>query len=96
MMVATKKGDFRKRTKGLVMLVCEDTKADRAKRADRIKLIFWDGYGLCLFKQLDEGVFRWLKNEDRVMRLSAAESSALLEGLDWRGVHAARETVAPT
>ncbi|WP_143273732.1 IS66 family insertion sequence element accessory protein TnpB, partial [Bradyrhizobium canariense] len=32
----------------------------RAKRADRIKLIFWDGTGLCLFaKRLEDGVFRW-------------------------------------
>ncbi|MCP3420009.1 IS66 family insertion sequence element accessory protein TnpB [Bradyrhizobium brasilense] len=40
------------------MLVRENMKADpfsgaayvfRAKRADRIKLIFWDGTGLCLF-----------------------------------------------
>ncbi|WP_310883447.1 IS66 family insertion sequence element accessory protein TnpB [Bradyrhizobium brasilense] len=43
---------------GLAMLVRENMKADpfsgaayvfRAKRADRIKLIFWDGTGLCLF-----------------------------------------------
>ena len=28
----------------------------RAKRADRIKLIFWDGTGLCLFaKRLEDG-----------------------------------------
>jgi len=30
-----------------------------------------------------------------VMRLSAAELSALLEGLDWRRVHTAREIAAP-
>jgi transposase len=30
------------------------------------------------------------------MRLSAAQLSALLEGLDWRLVHEARETPAPT
>jgi len=30
-----------------------------------------------------------------VMHLSAAQLSALLEGLDWRRVHAARETVTP-
>jgi transposase len=30
------------------------------------------------------------------MRLSAAQLSALLEGLDWRRVHEARETVPPT
>jgi len=52
---------------------------------------------LCLFaKRLEDGVFRWPKIEDGVMRLSAAELSALLEGLDWRRVHAARETVVPT
>jgi transposase len=33
--------------------------------------------------------------QDSVMRLSAAELAALLEGLDWRRVHAARETLAP-
>ncbi|WP_456737559.1 MULTISPECIES: IS66 family insertion sequence element accessory protein TnpB [unclassified Bradyrhizobium] len=31
----------------------------RAKRADRIKLIFWNGTGFCLLaKRLEEGVFR--------------------------------------
>ena len=31
----------------------------RAKRADRIKLVFWDGTGLCLFaKRLEDGIFR--------------------------------------
>ena len=30
------------------------------------------------------------------MRLTAAQLSALLEGLDWRRVHAARETASPT
>jgi transposase len=69
----------------------------RAKRADRIKLVFWDGTGLCLFaKRLEDGIFRWPKIEDGVMRLSAAQLSALLEGLDWRRVHEARETVPPT
>jgi transposase len=51
----------------------------------RIKLICWDGTGLCLFaKRLEDGIFRWPRIEDGVMRLSAAQLSALLEGLDWR------------
>ena len=59
--------------------------------ADRIKLIFWDGTGVCLFaKRLEEGEFRWPKVEDGVMRLTAAQLSALLEGLDWRRVHEMR------
>jgi transposase len=98
-MVATKPVDFRKGAEGLAALVRETMAADpfsgavyvfRAKRADRIKLVFWDGTGLC-----EDGIFRWPKIEDGVMRLSAAQLSALLEGLDWRRVHEARETVTP-
>ncbi len=104
-MVAAKPVDFRKGADGLAMLVREKMLADpfsgtvyvfRAKRADRIKLIYWDGTGLCLFaKRLEDGVFRWPKIEDGVMRLSAAQLSALLEGLDWRRVHEARDTTTP-
>jgi transposase len=104
-MVATKPVDFRKGAEGLAALVRETMMADpfsgavyvfRAKRADRIKLIFWDRTGLCLFaKRLEDSIFRWPKIEDGVMRLSAAQLSALLEGLDWRRVHEARKTVRP-
>lgn len=104
-MVATKPVDFRKGAEGLAVLVGETMKADpfsgaiyvfRAKRADRVKLIYWDGTGVCLFaKRLEDGKFRWPSVQDGVMRLSAAELSALLEGLDWKRVHAARETPAP-
>ena len=59
--------------------------------ADRIKLLFWDGTGVCLLiKRLEDGRFRWPKIEDGVMRLSPAQLSALLEGLDWTRVHAQR------
>jgi transposase len=95
-MVATKPVDFRKGAEGLSALVRETMKADpfsgavyvfRAKRADRIKLIYWDGTGVCLFaKRLEDGKFRWPNKHDGVMRLSAAEFSALLEGLDWKRV----------
>jgi transposase len=93
-MVATKPVDFRKGTEGLAALVREEMKSDpfsgavyvfRAKRADRVKLIFWDGSGMCLFaKRLEDGAFRWPNVQDGIMRLSAAQLSALLEGLDWR------------
>jgi transposase len=104
-MVATKPVDFRKGAEGLAALVREEMKANpfsgaiyvfRAKRADRIKLIFWDGTGVCLFaKRLEDGKFRWPKIEDGVIRLTAAQFSALLEGLDWRRVHEAKDVVAP-
>ena len=61
------------------------------KRADRVKLLFWDGTGLVLVtKRLEGGKFRWPRIEDGVMRLSPAQLSALLEGLDWSRVHAPR------
>ena len=104
-MIATKPVDFRKGSEGLAALVREEMKADpfcgtvyvfRAKRADRVKLIFWDGTGVCLFaKRLEDGEFRWPKMQDGVLRLSAAQLSALLEGLDWRRVHETREIPAP-
>jgi transposase len=69
----------------------------RARRADRIKLVYWDGTGVCLFaKRLEDGRFCWPAIADGVIRLTAAQLSALLEGLDWRRVHEARETVVPT
>ena len=104
-MVATKPVDFRKGAEGLAALVRDEMKANpfsgavyvfRAKRADRIKLLFWDGTGACMFaKRLEDGKFRWPKIEDGVIRLTAAQLSALLEGLDWRRVHEAKEVAAP-
>ena len=103
-MVATRPVDFRKGSDGLAALVREIMQADpfngaiyvfRAKRADRLKLLFWDGTGVCLFaKRLEENEFCWPKIEDDVMRLSSAQLSALLEGLDWKRVRPAKEVRA--
>jgi transposase len=104
-MVATRPVDFRKGAEGLAALVRETMGADpfsgavyvfRAKRADRIKLVFWDGTGVCLFaKRLEDGKFQWPSIGDSVVRLTAAQLQALLEGLDWRRVHDARQTRVP-
>ena len=104
-MVATRPVDFRKGAEGLSALVRETIGADpfsgavyvfRAKRADRIKLVYWDGSGLCLFvKRLEDGKFCWPAITDGVVRLTAAQLQALLEGLDWRRVHEARLHAAP-
>jgi transposase len=61
-----------------------------------VKLLFWDQTGLCLLtKRLEGAKFRWPAIADGVMRLSPAQLSALLEGLDWSRVHA-RRVVRPT
>ena len=104
-LVATKPVDFRKGMDWLAAYVQEAFTADpfsgviyvfRAKRADRLKLLFWDQTGLVLMtKRLEDGKFRWPAVEDGMMRLSPAQLSALLEGLDWSRVHA-RRVVRPT
>jgi transposase len=97
--VATRPVDFRKGPDGLVSLV-RDGGADpfsgalyvfRAKRADRVKIVWWDGSGLCLFaKRLDEDKFRWPRVENGVIRLAAPQLMALVEGMDWTRVRAER------
>ena len=104
-LIATRPVDFRKGADSLAVLVKTAFGADpfsgvvyvfRAKRADRVKLIFWDGTGVVLVaKRLENGQFRWPTVRDGVMRLSAAQLQALLEGLDWRRVHEPRRTVVP-
>ena len=59
----------------------------RGKRGDLVKAIWWDGQGMCLFaKRLERGRFVWPAAKDGAVRLSAAELSMLLEGIDWRNV----------
>jgi len=57
----------------------------RGRRGDLIKLLWWDGDGLCLFaKRLERGRFIWPKAEEGAVSLSRAQLSMLLEGIDWR------------
>ena len=72
--VATRPVDFRKGMDGLAAVVQQQLRLDpfcgavfvfRAKRADRVKLLVWDGSGLTLiYKRLDEGKFVWPRIED--------------------------------
>ena len=56
-----------------------------------MKLLLWDGSGVVLLaKRLEQGSFRWPSIGDGVMRLTASQLSALLEGLDWTRVRAVR------
>lgn len=101
-LMATRPVDFRKGADSLAALVQSDLRLQpfsgviyvfRSKRADRVKLLYWDGTGLCLLsKRLEGGTFRWPRLHDGVMRLSRSQLAALLEGLDWRRVHARRVT----
>jgi transposase len=57
----------------------------RGRRGDLIKVLWFDGDGLCLFaKRLERGRFVWPKAESGTISLSRAQLSMLLEGIDWR------------
>jgi transposase len=58
----------------------------RGKRSDKIKILWWDGQGFCLFyKCLNKGKFTWPKATSKgSMRITLAQLSMLSEGIDWR------------
>jgi transposase len=57
----------------------------RGRRGDLIKLLWFDGDGLCLFqKRLERGRFIWPQATGGTVSLSRAQLSMLLEGIDWR------------
>lgn len=104
-LIATKPVDFRAGMDRLAAIAKEALAEDpfsgtvlvfRAKRADRVKLLLWDGTGLVLVsKRLEQGTFKWPRIMDGMMRLSPAQLAALIEGLDWSRVHVP-EVVRPT
>ena len=57
----------------------------RGRRGDLVKLIWFDGDGLCLFaKRLERGRFIWPQATEGSVSLTRAQLSMLLEGIDWR------------
>ena len=95
--------DMRRGFTGLSALVQTRLEADplcghvfvfRGRRGDLIKVLWFDGDGLCLFaKRLDRGRFIWPKAENGTVSLTRAELSMLLEGIDWRRVERTAERV---
>ena len=69
----------------------------RAKRSDRLKILVWDTNGLVLvWKQLQQGSFRWPPIMDGVMKLSPVEFAALFAGLDWTRVQTVKGILRPS
>lgn len=57
----------------------------RGRRGDLVKLLWFDGDGLCLFaKRLERGRFVWPQATSGTVSLTRAQLSMLLEGIDWR------------
>lgn len=86
--------DMRKGMDGLAALV-QTTLAEnpfsghifvfRGRRGDLVKLLWFDGDGMCLYaKRLERGRFVWPQASEGVVHLTTAQLSMLLEGIDWR------------
>ncbi len=59
----------------------------RGRKANLIKIVYWDGSGLCLFtKQLDAGRFPWPGADEQgdTLALTSEQLSALIGGIDYR------------
>ncbi len=93
--LATGHTDMRKGIQGLSALA-QDSLAKkpcsgamfvfRGKRSDKIKILWWDGQGFCLFyKCLERGRFTWPNTDSPAsIGVTGAQLSMLLEGIDWR------------
>jgi transposase len=86
--------DMRKGIDGLAMLVQQVLNenpfdgalfAFRGRRGGMVKLLWYDGQGMCLFsKRLERGHFVWPVTDTGRVSLTPAQLSMLLEGIDWR------------
>ena len=86
--------DMRKGFDGLALVVqaslgrdpfAGDLFAFRGRSGNRVKLLYFDEQGLCLFaKRLERGHFVWPTAKDGTVTLTAAQLAMLLEGIDWR------------
>ena len=92
-MLASQPIDFRKGMDSLVAMVGYALSSDvfagdvfifRSKRLDRLKLLMWNGSGLCLVtKRLETGAFTWPPVRDGAVTLNAAQLRLLLTVLSF-------------
>ena len=86
--------DMRKGIDGLAMLAQQVLAEDpfggalfafRGKRGGLVKLLWYDGQGMCLFsKRLEKGHFVWPVTDSGRVSLTPAQLSMLLKGIDRR------------
>lgn len=92
--IAAGKTDLRRGFTGLSAIVQTTLQQDpfsghvfvfRGRRGDLLKVLWWDGDGLCLLaKRLERGRFVWPQADSGTVMLTRAQLSMLLEGIDWR------------
>ena len=105
-LLSTRPVDFRKGAHGLAALAQEVLAENpfsgavivwRCRRGDGVKILVWDTSGLVLiWKQLQQGSFRWPPIMNGLMKLSPVEFAALFDGLDWTRVQTIKTIQTPT
>jgi transposase len=94
--IATQPTDLRKSFDTLAELVRQQVKGDplsgqlfvfRNKRADRVKLLYWDDDGyVIVYKRLEVGTFRFPQADAAGVQIRAADLQMLLDGVDLDSV----------
>jgi transposase len=89
--------DMRKSINGLALQVEEHFRLDLFsgslfafcnRKRDRVKIIYWDRNGFCLWmKRLEKEAFRWPESEKEVIEISQTALGWLLHGLDLGQAH---------
>jgi transposase len=90
--IATEATDMRKSIDALSAMVKEVLAKDPfsghlfafcSKRGDKIKILYWDRNGFCLwYKRLERGIFRLPRVQAKVFVIAPNELNLLLEGID--------------
>jgi transposase len=97
--------DLRKSFDSLAELVRQQLQGDplsgqlfvfRNKRADRVKLLYWDEDGfVILYKRLEVGTFRFPAAQTQGVQVRAADLQMLLDGSDLDSVKRSRRYRRP-
>ena len=102
--LSTQHVDLRKSFDGLAQLVREFLDVDpmsghlfvfRNKRADRLKLLYWDRDGyMIVYKRLEKGSFRFPapSGDDQGVEIRAADLTMILDGVDLGSIKRQRDT----
>jgi transposase len=90
--VAAEPADMRRSFDTLAVLVEQVIRQDpysghlfvfRNRTGDRMKILYWDRSGFCLwYKRLEEGVFRLPTGKGASVELDTSELAMILEGID--------------
>ncbi len=85
--------DFRRQIDGLVILIADQLELNptsgqlflfRNKRANKIKMLWWDRNGFCLlYKRLEKGKLLFPRPSEIAMEITRDELSWLLSGLNF-------------